>query len=139
MYFSPILSIHYHEIVNNECYKIPMGPKTTRLSTRMSALGSGSFRSSLRHSYLLPMRCPNSTHKHAHILIVATMVLEAGYPSTTGFRKVVKATILVRKKPGMSDEAFIEHYNHVHAQMAAPVLQKHNVITYSLVGHAVLP
>jgi hypothetical protein len=63
------------------------------------------------------------------------MVLEAGYPSTTGFRKVVKATILVRKKPGMSDEAFIEHYNHVHAQMAAPVLQKHNVITYSLVGY----
>jgi hypothetical protein len=61
------------------------------------------------------------------------MVLEAGYPSTTGFRKVVKATILVRKKPGMTDEAFIEHYNHVHAQMAAPVLQKHNVITYSLV------
>jgi hypothetical protein len=62
------------------------------------------------------------------------MVLEAGYPSTTGFRKVVKATILVRKKPGMTDEAFIEHYNHVHAQMAAPVLQKHNVITYSLVS-----
>jgi len=62
------------------------------------------------------------------------MVLEAGYPLTTGFRKVVKATILVRKKPGMSDEAFIEHYNQVHAQMAAPVLQKHNVITYSLVG-----
>lgn len=62
------------------------------------------------------------------------MVLEAGYPSTTGFRKVVKATILVRKKPGLSDEAFIEHYNHKHAQMAAPVLQKHNVITYSLVG-----
>jgi hypothetical protein len=62
------------------------------------------------------------------------MVLEAGYPSTTGFRKVVKATILVRKKPGMSDADFIEHYNHKHAQMAAPVLQKHNVITYSLVG-----
>ena len=62
------------------------------------------------------------------------MVLEAGYPSTTGFRKVVKATILVRKKAGMSDADFIEHYNHKHAQMAAPVLQKHNVITYSLVG-----
>lgn len=61
------------------------------------------------------------------------MVLEAGYPNTTGFRKVVKATILVKKKPGMSDEDFIEHYNHKHAQMAAPVLEKHNVITYSLV------
>ena len=34
----------------------------------------------------------------------------------------------------MSDADFIEHYNHKHAQMAAPVLQKHNVITYSLVG-----
>ena len=61
------------------------------------------------------------------------MVLEAGYPNTKGFRKVVKATILVKKKPGMSDEDFIEHYNHKHAQMAAPVLEKHNVITYSLV------
>ncbi|KAK0265539.1 hypothetical protein LTR91_016924 [Friedmanniomyces endolithicus] len=60
------------------------------------------------------------------------MVLEAGYPNTTGFRKVVKATILVKKKPGMSDEDFIQHYNHKHAQMAAPVLEKHNVITYSL-------
>ncbi|KAK3679889.1 hypothetical protein LTR78_000265 [Recurvomyces mirabilis] len=60
------------------------------------------------------------------------MVLEAGYPNTTGFRKVTKATILVKKKPGMSDADFIEHYNHKHAQMAAPVLEKHNVITYSL-------
>ncbi|KAK0264917.1 hypothetical protein B0A54_16161 [Friedmanniomyces endolithicus] len=60
------------------------------------------------------------------------MVLEAGYPNTTGFRKVVKATILVKKKPGMTDEDFIQHYNHKHAQMAAPVLERHNVITYSL-------
>lgn len=65
----------------------------------------------------------------------ATMVLEAGYaaPAGRGFRKVVKATILVKKKPGMSDADFIEHYNHKHAQMAAPVLEKHHVITYSLV------
>jgi len=34
-------------------------------------------------------------------------VLEAGYPNTTGFRKVVKATILVKKKPGLSDADFI--------------------------------
>ena len=64
---------------------------------------------------------------------VEDMVLEAGYPGTSGFRKVVKATILVKKKPGMSDEDFIEHYNHKHAQMAAPVLEKHKIITYSLV------
>jgi hypothetical protein len=65
--------------------------------------------------------------------------VQTTHTKTTGFRKVVKATILVRKKPGMSDEAFIEHYNHVHAQMAAPVLQKHNVITYSLVGYLCYP
>ena len=64
------------------------------------------------------------------------MVLEAGYPNTTGFRKVVKATILVKKKPGMSDQDFIEHYNGVHARLAAPVLLKHNVLTYSLVRQA---
>ena len=75
-----------------------------------------------------------STHSlFAHSQRQAVMVLEAGYPSTTGFRKVTKATILIKKKPGMSDEDFINHYNHVHAAMAAPVLLKHNVISYSLV------
>lgn len=61
------------------------------------------------------------------------MVLEAGYPGTSGFKKVVKASIMVKKKPGMTDEAFIEHYNHRHAQMAAPVLERHSIISYSLV------
>lgn len=61
------------------------------------------------------------------------MVLEAGYPNTTGFRKVVKATILVKKKPALPDDLFIAHYNHKHAELAAPVLQKHNCLTYSLV------
>ncbi|KXL47479.1 MAG: hypothetical protein FE78DRAFT_78104 [Acidomyces sp. 'richmondensis'] len=60
------------------------------------------------------------------------MVLEAGYPNTTGFRKVVKVTILVKKRPGLSDEDFMEYYNHQHAQIAAPVLEKHHCITYSL-------
>lgn len=67
------------------------------------------------------------------------MVLEAGYPNTTGFRKVVKATILIKKKPGLSDEDFIQHYNHTHAQLAAPILEKHNCITYSLVRHFFRP
>ena len=114
----------------------------TREITRLSRLPSCT-RLAVDPSYVqytallsLPMWCPDNTQKTS--LSTTTMVLEAGYPSTTGFRKVVKATILVRKKPGMSDEAFIEHYNHVHAQMAAPVLQKHNVITYSLVGYAIL-
>lgn len=62
------------------------------------------------------------------------MVLEAGYPSTTGFRKVTKVTVLVKKKAGMSDADFITHYNHHHAAMAAPVLLRHGVVTYSLVS-----
>lgn len=61
------------------------------------------------------------------------MVLEAGYPNTTGFRKVTKATILVKKKDGISDHAFVEHYTRHHAEMAAAVLLKHKIITYSLV------
>src|SRR5579871_2978125 len=36
----------------------------------------------------------------------ASMVLEAGYPGTSGFRKVVKATILVKKRANMSDMDF---------------------------------
>lgn len=62
------------------------------------------------------------------------MVLEAGYPGTTGFRKVVKVTVFIKKKDSMSDLDFIEHYNHQHAQMAAAVLLKHKIITYSLVS-----
>jgi hypothetical protein len=58
---------------------------------------------------------------------------EAGYPNTTGFRKVVKATILIKKKEGMSDEEFMAHYNNVHAQRAVPILQRHGIISYSLV------
>ncbi|KAK5005199.1 hypothetical protein LTR60_006328, partial [Cryomyces antarcticus] len=42
---------------------------------------------------------------------------------------------MIKKKEGMSDADFIKHYNHVHAQMAAPVLEKHGVITYSLTYH----
>lgn len=58
---------------------------------------------------------------------------EAGYSHTSGFRKVVKATILVKKKEGMSDEDFIEYYNNHHAQKAVPILQRHGIISYSLV------
>lgn len=61
------------------------------------------------------------------------MVLEAGYPNTTGFRKVVKMSVMIKKKAGMLDADFIAHYNSVHAQMAAPVVHKHGAISYSLV------
>ena len=61
------------------------------------------------------------------------MVLEAGYPNTTGFRKVVKVSVMIKKRDGMSDDDFVSHYNNVHAQLAARVLLKHNIITYSLV------
>ena len=61
------------------------------------------------------------------------MVLEAGYSGTRGFRKVTKVTVLVKKKDGMSDADFMDHYNNVHAQMAVPVLLRHNILTYSLV------
>lgn len=58
---------------------------------------------------------------------------QAGYPNTTGFRKVVKATIYIKKKEGMSDEDFIQYYNTKHAQRAVPILQRHGIISYSLV------
>ncbi|KAF2235934.1 hypothetical protein EV356DRAFT_558629 [Viridothelium virens] len=63
------------------------------------------------------------------------MVLEAGYPGSKGFRKVTKVTVLIKKKEGLSDEEFTTHYNNIHAQMAVPVLLRHDVITYSLTYH----
>jgi hypothetical protein len=50
---------------------------------------------------------------------------QAGYPNTAGFRKVVKATIYIKKKQGMSDADFVDYYNNNHAQRALPVLQRH--------------
>ena len=40
----------------------------------------------------------------------------------------------MKKKPDISDAEFIKHYNEKHAQAAAPVLLKHKIISYSLVG-----
>jgi len=65
------------------------------------------------------------------------MVLAPGYPNTTGFRKVVKMSVFIRKKAGMSDADFIAYYNGVHAQKAAPVVLKHGVLSYSLVNTTV--
>jgi hypothetical protein len=58
---------------------------------------------------------------------------QAGYVTTTGFRKVIKATIYVKKKDGMSDEDFVEYYNTKHAQSTVPILQRHGIISYNLV------
>ena len=69
-----------------------------------------------------------------NLSIMVPKAFQAGYPSTTGFRKVVKATIYVKKKEGMSDEDFIEYYNTKHAQSAVPILQRHGIISYSLVN-----
>lgn len=63
---------------------------------------------------------------------------QAGYANTAGFRKVVKATIYIKKKDGMSDEDFIEYYNNNHAQRAVPILQRHGIVSYSLVGSSLL-
>jgi hypothetical protein len=65
--------------------------------------------------------------------IMVPKAFQAGYPNTTGFRKVVKATIYIKKKDGMSDEDFVEYYNTKHAQSAVPILQRHEIISYSLV------
>ncbi len=60
----------------------------------------------------------------------------AGYASTAGagFRKVVKCTIMIKKKAGMSDEDFVTYYNTRHARMATEVISRYRPITYSLVS-----
>lgn len=58
-----------------------------------------------------PSIVPESIANRPALKLLAIMVskyFEAGYPNTTGFRKVVKATIMVKKKEAMSDEDFIQ-------------------------------
>lgn len=82
------------------------------------------------------------------------MVLQPGYPTLLSpsptpknpnpitlnhpenFRRVTKATILVKKKEGLSDEEFVKHYCDVHAQMARSVLERHGCEGYSIVSCA---
>ncbi|EGR49969.1 uncharacterized protein TRIREDRAFT_105983 [Trichoderma reesei QM6a] len=48
------------------------------------------------------------------------------------FRNVVKATFLVSKKEGLSDEEFRQHYTDIHAPMALEVCRRHGVLAYSI-------
>lgn len=45
----------------------------------------------------------------------------------------VKATFLVTKKEGLSDEEFRKHYTDVHAPMAIEVCKRHGALDYSVV------
>lgn len=49
------------------------------------------------------------------------------------FRQIVKATFLVSKKEGLSDEEFRKHYTEIHAPMALEVCQRHGGLDYSIV------
>lgn len=124
-------------INNNYCLAIYTYPTISLCALSYLALCSFSLPPSIQSLRLnrISQTISQPHHNHNHwSTTIATMVLESGYPNTTGFRKVTKVTVLIKKKPGMSDEDFIEHYNHKHATMAAPVLLRHNVITYSLVS-----
>ncbi|KAL9488086.1 hypothetical protein ACSS6W_000363 [Trichoderma asperelloides] len=48
------------------------------------------------------------------------------------FRHVAKATFLVSKKEGLSDEEFRKYYTEVHAPMALEFCKRHGVLDYSI-------
>jgi hypothetical protein len=52
---------------------------------------------------------------------------------TGTFRHVAKATFLVSKKEGLSDEEFRKYYTEVHAPMALELCKRHGVLDYSIV------
>lgn len=57
---------------------------------------------------------------------------------TTGFQTGIKATFLVTKKKGMSDEDFEQHYTKVHIPMVAEILNRHRVLYYGVVGSSLV-
>lgn len=50
------------------------------------------------------------------------------------YRKIIKATFLVTKNPGFTDEEFREYYINNHMPLAAGHCQKHGVLEYNVVG-----
>ncbi|KAK1239992.1 hypothetical protein MKX08_007434 [Trichoderma sp. CBMAI-0020] len=51
---------------------------------------------------------------------------------TTGFQTGIKATLLITKKKGMSDEDFEQHYTNVHIPMATEIMNRHRVLYYGV-------
>ncbi|UKZ60908.1 uncharacterized protein TrAtP1_002178 [Trichoderma atroviride] len=51
---------------------------------------------------------------------------------TGTFRHVAKATFLVSKKEGLSDEEFRKYYTEVHAPMALDFCKRYGVLDYSI-------
>lgn len=49
------------------------------------------------------------------------------------FRHVAKATFLISKKEGLSDEEFRKYYTEVHAPMALDFCKRYGVLDYSIV------
>ncbi|KAL7907596.1 EthD domain-containing protein [Trichoderma velutinum] len=49
-----------------------------------------------------------------------------------GFETGIRATFLVTKKHGMTDEDFEKHYTNIHIPMVAEILIRHNVLQYSV-------
>lgn len=46
---------------------------------------------------------------------------------------MVKVTVCLKKKQGISDEEFSRYYAQTHAALAGPVLVKHNCVSYTQV------
>lgn len=57
---------------------------------------------------------------------------EAGYPNTSGFRKVVKATIMVKKKDGMSDDDFVQVTRSQLHEQANPGITRSSTTTITM-------
>lgn len=58
---------------------------------------------------------------------------------TSNFEAGIKATFLVTKKHGMTDEEFEQHYTKIHIPMVAEILVRHNVLQYSVVSSSRMP
>jgi hypothetical protein len=136
-------SIHgEHQTIGRHSYPQPRANRIICQTVRTSSLSFSSLLTLELSTVLASRNTWDLEHHRSKWRIIPihgfyfnfNMVLEAGYPGTKGFRKVVKVTVMVKKKEGLSDADFIEHYNNQHAQMAAPVLLKHKIMNYSLVG-----
>ncbi|EST09189.1 EthD domain protein [Kalmanozyma brasiliensis GHG001] len=59
------------------------------------------------------------------------MSASASSASPGQWAKVVKVTVNLTKKEGVSDQEFSRYYAQTHGALAAPVLLRHNCISYS--------
>lgn len=80
--------------------------------------------------------CPVYFHKKQYSISVFTKSAIAIMAIKT---KVLRVSMYLRKKEGLSQEEFNRYWSEVHGPLVRPLVQKYNILKYTQVSAAYIP